>query len=65
MVFLSKLTDMSKNLKLPIQRKIRDNLGVAKITYLKPWSWAAIQENILQLQISMAYLLKSRQDSNI
>lgn len=33
------------------------NLGVAKITYLKPWSWAAIQENILQLQISMAYLL--------
>jgi len=36
---------------------LANHLGIAKIAYLKPWSWAAIQENILQLQISMAYLL--------
>jgi hypothetical protein len=56
---------MSKNLNYQCTEKLTANLGVPKITNLESWSWAAIQENILQLQISMAYLLKSSQDCNI
>jgi len=41
----------------PLTLDPANNLGIAKITYLEPWSRATIQENILQLQISMAYLL--------